>query len=386
MQMNASIARQIVERAMKIIKYSVNVMDEHGRIIGSGDPSRLNERHEGAVLAINDNRVVEIDQATAQQLKGVRPGINLPIVYQQSVIGVVGVSGDPERVYNYGELVKMTAELIVEQAVLMSQVQWNKRHREELVQQLINGSELSDAQLLSIAERLALDLSQPRIAAILKVYPKKGQDLSPEHMQQLVHLLEYPERDNLVGVPSVSMNEIVVLKPITMNADGWSRSIEAKRVQKLMKRIAAETDFNIKISLGDYFPTLQGLSQSYRSAKATMDAIATDSTNHVAFYQDHILSVLLNGLDTDHWRQQVLQQPLVELKANDSHGLLLKTLQTFFKQNCDLAQTCKKLHIHRNTLRYRLERISAITTLNISDLNDKTRLYLAILSESEKKH
>ncbi|GAM62092.1 sugar diacid utilization regulator sdaR [Vibrio ishigakensis] len=38
---------------------------------------------------------------------------------------------------NYGELVKMTAELIVEQAALMSQVQWNKRHREELLLQLI---------------------------------------------------------------------------------------------------------------------------------------------------------------------------------------------------------------------------------------------------------
>ncbi|GAL06522.1 sugar diacid utilization regulator SdaR [Photobacterium aphoticum] len=115
MQLNATIARQIVERAMKIIHHSVNVMDEHGRIIGSGDPSRLNQRHEGAILALNDNRVVEIDPGTALQLKGVKPGINLPIVFQHQTIGVVGISGEPEQVRNYGELVKMTAELIVEQ-------------------------------------------------------------------------------------------------------------------------------------------------------------------------------------------------------------------------------------------------------------------------------
>ncbi len=96
MQLNATIARQIVERTMKIIHYSVNVMDEQGRIIGSGDPVRINQRHDGAILAINDNRVVEIDQATANQLKGVKPGINLPIIFHHQVIGgVIGISGVP---------------------------------------------------------------------------------------------------------------------------------------------------------------------------------------------------------------------------------------------------------------------------------------------------
>ncbi|GAM68965.1 sugar diacid utilization regulator sdaR [Vibrio sp. JCM 19236] len=66
---------------------------------------------------------------------------------------MVGVSGTPDDVRSYGELVKMTAELIVEQAALMSQVQWNKRHREELLLQLIEGSSLNEGQLLSIAQR-----------------------------------------------------------------------------------------------------------------------------------------------------------------------------------------------------------------------------------------
>ncbi|GAK83569.1 sugar diacid utilization regulator SdaR [Vibrio ponticus] len=81
--------------------------------------------------------MVAIDQATAEHLKGVKPGINLPIIFQDKVIGVIGISGEPDAVHQYGELVKMTAELIIEQAALMSQVEWHKRHREELVMQLI---------------------------------------------------------------------------------------------------------------------------------------------------------------------------------------------------------------------------------------------------------
>ncbi len=65
MQLNSLIAKQIVDRAKKIIDYSINVMDENGVIIGSSDPSRLHQIHEGALLAIRDNRTLEINDSVA---------------------------------------------------------------------------------------------------------------------------------------------------------------------------------------------------------------------------------------------------------------------------------------------------------------------------------
>lgn len=385
MQLNTTIARQIVARTMKIIKHSVNVMDCHGRIIGSGDPQRLNQYHDGAILALNNHHIIEIDQATSQQLQGVKPGINLPIMFQQQAIGVVGISGDPDDVRNYGELVKMTAELIVEQAALMTQVEWHKRHREELVMQLINNDNLDDMQLNTIAERLEIELEQPRIATVIKVLPHDGESFSLENLQHLVHLLEYPERDNLVAISSVSRNEVVVLKPITLTNKGWSRDLEQKRVYKLLKRINKEANYTIKIALGDYFPTIQGLAQSYLTATATMEAALNhhqQTSQQVFFYQDHILPVLLNKITAEAWRYQQLQAPLEKLKHHDPRGILVKTLTAFFDQNCDLAQTCQVLHIHRNTLRYRLDKIEQQTNLQINKISDITRLYLAIISQS----
>lgn len=376
MQLNATLARQIVERAMKIIHHSVNVMDEYGRIIGSGDPSRLNQRHEGAILAINNRRIVEIDHGTAQQLKGVKPGINLPIIFQQQTIGAVGISGEPAQVRNYGELVKMTAELIVEQEALISQVQWNKRHREELVLQLIQGTELNESQLLSIAQKLELDLSQPRIATIVKVIPSAGEWLSLEHLQRMVHLLEHPERDNLVGITSVSRNEIVVLKPINLNTTGGSKIREQQWITTLLRQIKKENGFSVRIALGEYFPGLSGLAQSFQTAQATLDSAA--SQGNVLYFQDHILAVLLHGIKQDPWRHEQLMLPLQRLKQHDPRGILLKTLTVFFAQNCDLGLTCQTLHIHRNTLRYRLERIEQETEIKLNNINDKTRLYLAL--------
>ena len=48
-KLNTAIAQKIVQRTMKIIENSVNVMDENGIIIASGNPSRLNQKHTGAL-------------------------------------------------------------------------------------------------------------------------------------------------------------------------------------------------------------------------------------------------------------------------------------------------------------------------------------------------
>ncbi|MCJ2378702.1 helix-turn-helix domain-containing protein [Vibrio sp. ZSDZ34] len=377
MQLNPLIAKQIVERAKKILHCSINVMDENGVIIGSSDTSRLHQTHEGALLVIHDNRTIEIDDSVASTLAGVKQGINLPILYADNVVGVVGLSGAPAEVRKYGELVKMTAELIVEQAAMMSQIQWSKRHREELLLQLIQGSELNENQLLSIAQQLDLNLVRPRVAAIIKIIPKPNDTVTLEHLQKLVHLLEHPERDNIVGIVSVSLNEVVVLQPVTLVDNTYDHYQERKRAQKLLRRIKAACHSSTQIAIGEHFSGLSGLTKSYQTARATLDANRSLDTP-ILFYQEHKLSVLISAVRNDPWSRAQLTAPLDKLVKADTKEVLLKTLSVFFEQNCDLSQTCDRLHIHRNTLRYRLEQIENKTELNINKLDEKVQLYLAL--------
>lgn len=372
------IARQIVERANKIIQLPINVMDENALIIGSSDPARVGKPHDAALLVIRDNRTVEVDRFATHTLDGVKLGINLPIVYQDVVIGVVGISGEPDQVRNYAELVRMTAELIVEQAALMASIQWNKRHKEELLLQLIKGSQLNDHQLLAIAEKLDLDLDQPRVAAVVKVVPKVGQSVTLDHLQSVVQRLEYPERDNLVGIRSAIESDIVLLKPIHVIDGHWDLERERKRSQNFIESIASNEDaFSIRIAFGEYFPGISGLSQSFETAYATLSS-QPSSGQAIQFYREHKLSILLASIRGDAWGKQQLLQPVQALQSNDSKGVLFKTLSVFFAHNCDLMKTCAELHIHRNTLRYRLEKIEQLTHLNINHLDDKVQLYLAL--------
>src|SRR5699024_9817017 len=108
---------------MQILNYNINVIDESGIIIGIGQKNRLGQMHEGELQVIKKNKRMDIEQNESKYLIGTKPGINLPIVFENKVVGVIGISGDPQSISQFGELVKMGAELTLKQAALTEQLQ-----------------------------------------------------------------------------------------------------------------------------------------------------------------------------------------------------------------------------------------------------------------------
>ena len=62
-------ANKIVEKLMADIPYNINIMDERGKIIASGDSARIGERHRGAERAINERKNIEIYKDTSLEKK-----------------------------------------------------------------------------------------------------------------------------------------------------------------------------------------------------------------------------------------------------------------------------------------------------------------------------
>ncbi|CAI0835031.1 Sugar diacid regulator [Serratia liquefaciens] len=364
-----STARQIVQRAMSIISHSVNVMDSNGVIIASGNPSRLFQRHEGAVLALTENRVVEIDAVTAAHLKGVRPGINLPFSFHSQQVGVIGISGEPAQVRAYAELVKMAAEMMVEQAALLDQHQWEKRYREELANQLLQPQSASGS-LEAMAAYLGLDLQQPRIVWIAEL-----QDTQPHLLRELLTELEQTQREALIAI--TGFNEMILLRPASLVQGEWNVKQERKQAQQLQSQL--QSRFNLRLIVGGFFSGEAGLHRSSLTARATQAMAKRLKLRHkTLFYQDYPLPSLLCDLGED-WRAQELSRPWQVLGEQDEKGVLRSTLRHYFSRNCDQTQTAAELHIHVNTLRYRLQRIEAITELKINQLTDALQLYIGML-------
>ncbi|EEZ2398768.1 XRE family transcriptional regulator [Escherichia coli] len=363
-----STARQIVQRTMGIIPYSVNVMNEHGMIIASGEASRLHQRHEGAVLALTENRVVEIDSATANKLKGVKPGINLPINFRDQLIGVLGITGEPGEVKAYAQLVKMASELIIEQMALLEQKQWDKRYREELINQLILRDPPPDS-LNAVVSWLGINLQLPRVVVIMEL-----QQPDRDALHNLMEYFEYRARDHLVTFSD--FNDLIILKPISLKNGVWDKSLELSDLQRL-KHYAQSCGFS-RLIVGGYFSGENGLHRSFQTAKSTQSMAKRLKLKHqFIFHDDYALASLLDGL-SGTWQAEELSKIWRNLVAKDTKGMLQKTLQNYFDHNCDLSQIATGLHIHVNTLRYRLQRVEDITGIQINNLKQLFWLYIGM--------
>ena len=78
--------------------------------------------------------------------------------------------------------------------------------------------------------------------------------------------------------------------------------------------------------------------------------------------------------------QNFYDQTLGALVEHDGRkqGDLVRTLNGFFEANGNLAKAAQDLDVHRNTLVYRLERISELTEMNLDDADNRLILHLAL--------
>ncbi|NLQ17152.1 CdaR family transcriptional regulator [Marinomonas sp. M1K-6] len=379
--LDPAIAMQIVSRTMSILGHNVNVMNSRGVILGSGDNLRIGAVHEGALLAITQNRVVEITAEVASGLIGVKPGINLPLHYQGEIIGVIGITGEFKEITPYGQLLKMTAEMIVEQANLQDNLQWENRQKEAFILQLVKGELPHKAQLTEWAAQLGVSLETPRVAAIIEVSDLNASVQHDGHgannLKEISRLLQHPERDNLVAM--TSLNQLVILKPALLDGKQWDPILESTRIDSLLKRLPAHLKDRIKIALGHYFPSIEGIAHSYQTAQETLSiGKQMNSEERKYLFEDYSLQVLLSGLK-HNWRGEVLSSHYKQLQSVDKKGVLRKTLAAYTTHFGDLQHCANALHIHRNTLRYRLDKIQAITHVDIHTLDGLFSLYLGQL-------
>ena len=376
-RLNQQLAAAIVQRTMSILNCNVNIMNAQGYIIASGDPSRIGDLHHGALHAISTQQEVYIEEISTGVFKA-KPGVNMPLRVQQEIVGVIGVTGDPEHLKEYAKLVCMTAELMLEQADLFKILSQNARLREELVLKLIHEPSINE-ETAAWAKRLDIDLDLPRVACLIQI-DSHGRDVDAirQELLNLQELLVTPERGNLVAV--LSLNELLVLKP-ALDADGrWNPESHIARIEQLITKANSHQKSHLRIALGQYFTTRQHnpVALSFRTAKTTLSVgKARYPKQRIYYYHDLQLPVLLNQLKDD-WQNDELQLITQKLIANDKHGNLQKTVQAWFQHNMQLNATAQALFIHRNTLEYRLDKVASITGLNLGRFDDKVLLYIAM--------
>ena len=163
-------AREIVTQLAETIGQNINIMNTEGVIIASSDPEREGQLHDGARKLIAEQLpllVVEDDV----QYAGAKNGVNLPIMFENELVGTIGITGKVSEVLKYGQIIKRMTEILLLDSRIRERTVIEQKARDRFYDEWILGElEMkNEAEFRRMAEALAIDVSGTVRIAVLSV-------------------------------------------------------------------------------------------------------------------------------------------------------------------------------------------------------------------------
>ncbi|MFY0762346.1 sugar diacid recognition domain-containing protein [Metabacillus dongyingensis] len=356
-----SLAKSIILEMNHLIDEDLIVADTSGTIIASTDESRVGTFHEGAQICCREQRKLIITERDQKVLAGVKAGINLPIFFHNQIAGVIGITGDPDRVFPFGEILRKMTELLMNERYYLEQLEWRARAIEAFVFDWIHRSEWSEA-FLNQAELLGIDLSLNRQIIIVHFTGRKDALIGQEVLNDIMQTFMNESTDVFVRWGN---DRFVILHAAKEKKDR-TRQFAIQISRYLSER------YHLKISIGVGQPS--AAAEVYRSFEQAERALTVaKNSNSIVFDEELRLELLLKDIKKDT-REEFVRRTIATIIQDQE---LLDTLKTFLIHNQSFKHTADNLHIHINTLHYRLKRIEQLTGLNPRHSEDLTALYLA---------
>ncbi|MEC7816247.1 MAG: sugar diacid recognition domain-containing protein [Pseudomonadota bacterium] len=363
-------AQRIVDRAMPIIGHSVNVMTPEGVIIASGDAQRVGEVHQAAIIVARTGDALVLDTHQAQQFPGVRAGVNLPVRMNSDLVAVVGISGSPDKVLPFADLVRVTAELILEQSALLEVSRHRRRQIENTLLALLDGETVPQSWL----DQLGVDLSKPRIAVVLQSDETPVSATSAPSNQPFT----LPEADDLARQWERSAPDVLVLSPKPGTLALFLPETDADKALSAALGLLG-LDELAPVSAAAGAPFRGDLKACFDSAGAALAAGQSQRNlsrgRHT--YQQRPLATLWRSLNPQ-WQQTLLHRSIEPILQHPRRDPFIKTLRAFMACDGDVQRCAEALHLHRNSVRYRLKSIETLTGFSPYRHEDLLILYLAI--------
>jgi len=354
-----SLAKKIIKEVRRLIDEDIIIVDVSGTIIASTDPSRIGSFHEGALLSSRDQKKMIITNDMENHLKGVKAGINLPVFYQHKVVGVIGITGNPEKVSAYGELLKKMTELLIQESYYAEQMELESRALETFVFDWLQTKEESE-EFLKRAEHLSIDTEIKRQVVIGSI--KSNTEIPLRNICNRLQQSSFlKEKEILVRWGNERF--LLLLNERTK-----------EQIHKILRSIKRKLEaiFSVQVSFGvgsDDFSIKKSFDEADRALQVAK------RTNSIQFDDDLKLEMLVHET-SGKVQTEFVRRTIFKLLDDPD---LLKTLLEFIKQNQSVKETADSLHIHVNTLSYRFNKIEEVTGLHPRNFADLVALYLGIL-------
>ena len=298
--------------------------------------------------------------------------------------------GDRERISP--RLAHVLIEMILAETAAHRELSARSEAKNKFIYDLLHGHIQDEATILHYAELLRLDLNPPRTVILIDAHayvigdegdeeeagpasPQQAQRRAQYIIDTIIRFFHLP--DDLICA-YLGGGEIAVLKASDrQNLAAWA-DLTALRcaADALLDRLPVGSREKINIGLGRYHPGLTGLADSYADAQTALSLGRHFHKDKRIHWLAELGVVAFVGISDEETKLELAEHLLSPLNEEPE---LLQTLEQFFAEDCSLSLAAAGLSIHRNTLSYRLDKITSLTGLDPRRFDDAVQIRLALM-------
>jgi len=271
-------------------------------------------------------------------------------------------------------------EMAKEKAIREAQ----KRVQGGVLERLLSGSTPAD-QALRQFERLGHQPNERLYAAVVASWVSaKG----PSDRRLETTFNEQVSVHGYDALVQILDNVVVIFCAVDTGPGTSSASAFQKAMPRIIKQLCEsvqgrlhtqQLDTEIAMGVGRPVNNLTDWRSSYREALAAQQIALQWCVYQPLYFADlgvyRLLSLLMQTQELRSFYREILGDLADDGNMNDE---FVTTLETFFEEHGNLSQTANRLHVHRNTLLYRMERIAQIGGFDLDNPETRLAVHLAL--------
>jgi carbohydrate diacid regulator len=376
-------AASITEKVADLLQTNVLVANKEGLIIASNPAHWC-----GQYLQSLDNQISQTYVTTSLSLEQDSGELR---IYQQA--------GDEEL---SSQLVHKIVRMVIDQALLVEQLPGYRVLKDKFIYNLLHEI-ITDSSVIELhANNLGLNLTPPRAVLLIDAADyllDKGtphwSTISEVQIERRVNsvinwIVNFFALPNDTICAYIGQGEIAILKASdTKNlvawadkdapstASSWANLIALKRAaHALLASLTHHLKAQFTIGVGRHHPGIPGLALSYQDARAALSLGRRFFDANRVHCLDELGIAAFVGISDERIKVDLAMHILSPL---DHEPELLETLVAFFATDCSPSPAARRLAIHRNTLNYRLDKITSLTGLDPRHFDDAVQIRLSLL-------
>lgn len=233
------LAQAILDKVHQVIPHPIIICGAGGEIYAASVKARIGNIHDIS-KSILDGRLSEsvitpeMQEEYLRQGKDVRNGIHIPIVVQGEKIATLGVTGDPSVVRPYCNMIRLTIELVYEEALVRENIVKTQKEISASISELAATSQA----LYASAEMVAVSNESGNTIV------REGTEILTKVKNNLMQIDDIAKKTNLISINAA-------IESARAGVYGRSFSVVASEIKKLSNDTSA---YSQKITeLNDHF-------------------------------------------------------------------------------------------------------------------------------------